>query len=40
MSEHEAMVNEVRHGLATIRSGETLSGAQRFAAGEGRHGSP
>jgi enoyl-CoA hydratase len=40
MSEHEAMVNEVRRGLATIRSGETLSGAQRFAAGEGRHGSP
>jgi enoyl-CoA hydratase len=40
MSEHEAMVNEVRRGLATIRSGETLTGAQRFAAGEGRHGSP
>jgi enoyl-CoA hydratase len=39
MSEQEAMVNEVRHGLATIESGETLSGAQRFAAGQGRHGS-
>ncbi|HEY1636072.1 MAG TPA: crotonase/enoyl-CoA hydratase family protein [Acidimicrobiales bacterium] len=39
MSEHEAMVNEVRLGLATIESGETLSGAQRFAAGQGRHGS-
>jgi enoyl-CoA hydratase len=39
MTEHEAMINEVRHGLATIRSGETLTGAQRFAAGEGRHGS-
>jgi enoyl-CoA hydratase len=39
MSEQEAMINEVRHGLATIRSGETLTGAQRFAAGEGRHGS-
>jgi enoyl-CoA hydratase len=39
MSEREAMINEVRHGLATIRSGETLTGAQRFAAGEGRHGS-
>ena len=39
MSEQEAMVNEVRHGLATIESGETLTGAQRFAAGQGRHGS-
>jgi enoyl-CoA hydratase len=39
MSEREAMINEVRHGLDTIRSGETLTGAQRFAAGEGRHGS-
>jgi enoyl-CoA hydratase len=39
MTEHEAMINEVRHGLATIRSGETLTGAQRFAAGAGRHGS-
>jgi hypothetical protein len=29
---------EVRHGLATIESGETLTGAQRFAAGAGRHG--
>ena len=40
MSEREAMRNEVRHGLATIASGETLAGAERFAAGEGRHGSP
>jgi len=39
MSEDEAMANEVRHGLATIESGETLTGAQRFAAGAGRHGS-
>jgi enoyl-CoA hydratase len=38
MTEQEAMINEVRHGLATIESGETLSGAQRFAAGRGRHG--
>jgi enoyl-CoA hydratase len=38
MSEDEAMVNEVRLGLATIESGETLTGAQRFAAGAGRHG--
>jgi enoyl-CoA hydratase len=38
MTEREAMINEVRHGLATIESGETLTGAQRFAAGRGRHG--
>ena len=35
----EALRNEHRHGLATIESGETLEGAQRFAAGAGRHGS-
>ena len=34
----DALSNEVRHGLATIASGETLAGAARFAAGEGRHG--
>ena len=34
----DALANEVRHGLATITSGETLAGAARFAAGEGRHG--
>jgi enoyl-CoA hydratase len=34
----DALANEVRHGLATIASGETLAGASRFAAGEGRHG--
>ncbi len=33
-----ALANEVRLGLATIRSGETQAGAQRFAAGAGRHG--
>jgi enoyl-CoA hydratase len=33
-----AMRHEVELGLATIRSGETLEGAARFAAGEGRHG--
>jgi hypothetical protein len=27
-------------GLATIVSGETQAGAARFAAGEGRHGTP
>jgi enoyl-CoA hydratase len=39
MREEDATINEVRHGLATIKSGETLAGARRFAAGEGRHGS-
>jgi len=34
----EAMRNEFRTGLATIRSGETLEGAARFAGGAGRHG--
>lgn len=33
-----AMKNEFRLGLATIESGETISGASRFADGEGRHG--
>ena len=35
----QALLNEYRLGLATIASGETLEGAQRFAAGAGRHGS-
>ena len=34
----DALANEVRLGLETIRSGETQAGAQRFAAGAGRHG--
>jgi enoyl-CoA hydratase len=38
LTEEEATANELRHGLATIRSGETLAGAQRFSGGEGRHG--
>ncbi len=33
-----ALSNEYRHGIATIRSGETAAGARRFAAGAGRHG--
>jgi enoyl-CoA hydratase len=36
----DALANETRLGLETIASGETLSGAARFAAGEGRHGRP
>ena len=34
----DAMLNEYRHGIATINSGETRAGAERFAAGIGRHG--
>ncbi len=36
----DALANEVRLGLETIRSGETQAGAQRFAEGAGRHGKP
>ena len=35
----QAMRNEFELGLETIRSGETLEGATRFARGAGRHGS-
>ena len=38
LSENAAIENEVKLGLETLRSGETASGAQRFAQGEGRHG--
>jgi enoyl-CoA hydratase len=38
LSEREAAVNEARRGRAVISSGETLAGAQRFAAGAGRGG--
>jgi enoyl-CoA hydratase len=38
LSEDTAVQNELRHGLATIESGETRAGAQRFADGEGRGG--
>ena len=34
----EAMRNEFRRGKHVIDSGETIDGAKRFAAGEGRHG--
>ena len=34
----EALAHETELGLATILSGETREGAERFAAGEGRHG--
>ena len=38
MSLDEALANETRLGLEVIASGETVAGAARFAAGEGRHG--
>jgi enoyl-CoA hydratase len=38
LSEEEAIANEMRDGLEVIASGETLSGAKRFASGVGRHG--
>jgi enoyl-CoA hydratase len=34
----KAMRNELRRGQAVFASGETVSGAQRFTAGGGRHG--
>ncbi len=38
LSEDEAMRNEMRRGLQTISSGETLSGAAAFTGGAGRGG--
>ncbi|WP_420133094.1 crotonase/enoyl-CoA hydratase family protein [Rhodopseudomonas sp.] len=38
MPEDDAIMNEMRGGLQVIDSGETLQGAERFSAGEGRHG--
>ena len=38
LSEQEAMRHELEIGLRTIASGETVSGAQRFRDGVGRHG--
>jgi enoyl-CoA hydratase len=38
LSEAAALANEVRRGIEVIESGETRSGATRFARGSGRHG--
>jgi enoyl-CoA hydratase len=38
LDEAAATVNEVRLGMQTIASGETMAGAGRFASGAGRHG--
>ncbi|KAA8887830.1 crotonase/enoyl-CoA hydratase family protein [Nocardia colli] len=37
MDEETALRNELKHGITALTSG-ALDGAQRFAAGEGRHG--
>ncbi|MFI6496054.1 crotonase/enoyl-CoA hydratase family protein [Nonomuraea typhae] len=36
LDERAAMVNELRHGMTSL--GDALAGAERFVAGEGRHG--
>ena len=38
LPEPEAIVNEFNHGMATVASGETASGAIAFTSGAGRHG--
>ena len=38
LPEREALAREFRLGLATIKSGETVAGAERFRSGQGRHG--
>lgn len=40
LSEEVAMAHELELGLQTIGSGEPVAGAERFRAGEGRHGEP
>jgi enoyl-CoA hydratase len=38
LSEEDAIANEISHGLLTVASGETASGAENFSSGAGRHG--
>lgn len=38
LSEEAAIANEISHGLLTVASGETASGAKNFSSGAGRHG--
>lgn len=38
LGQDAAIANELRLGVATIASGETVAGASRFASGAGRHG--
>ncbi|MFD3943705.1 crotonase/enoyl-CoA hydratase family protein [Streptomyces sp. NPDC058579] len=39
LPEPEALAAELRHGMVPLSAGETVSGAARFTAGQGRHGS-
>ena len=39
MDTQDAFINEFRHGMKALESNETVSGAQRFTGGKGRHGS-
>lgn len=38
LSEEDAIANEISHGLLTVASGESISGAKHFSSGAGRHG--
>jgi enoyl-CoA hydratase len=38
LSEEDAIANEVSHGVVTVASGETATGAINFGSGAGRHG--
>jgi enoyl-CoA hydratase len=38
LNEEDAIANEISHGLLTVASGETASGAKNFSSGAGRHG--
>ena len=38
LPEREALAREFRLGLATIKSGESVAGAERVRSGQGRHG--
>jgi enoyl-CoA hydratase len=37
LDEEAALANELRHGMVSLAA-DTVEGAARFAAGEGRHG--
>ena len=38
LNEEDAIANEISHGMVTVASGETASGAKNFGSGAGRHG--
>jgi enoyl-CoA hydratase len=40
LDEREAMSNEFRHGIGTLREASPLDGVERFRAGAGRSGTP